>query len=240
MDAIKSQRLAKYQICISASKIWDAQALIEFFGLKFRYSSDGRLLLYVDWGGRRNASIPTQQFHDLRTFLGTQSPTLGTTYTHCFLFGTDRKPLDQHTINGLRQSIRQAEKVLEHRMGFCRCRIVKLTSVNTYLFLGHRCGVLTKHLCRCLPGFDADARRPAHHHKQKKLEAAHSAQQSEENRPSLEINDRPGNFVFEEPTWLGLSPPSAQRSPRRGPRPRLQRSLVSIVRAEIVESGCSV
>lgn len=123
-----------YQICISATKVWNVQTLIEFFSLKFRYSLDGSLLLYIDWGGPRDKPIPAEHkgAHELVEFLRTQDPIVGTSYTHCFLSGTDRKPLDEHTEPGLRQSIRQAEKVLGRRMGSGSGRIAKFTSVNTY------------------------------------------------------------------------------------------------------------
>lgn len=135
LNAIKNQRLAKYQICISASKVWDTRALFEFFSLKFRYPSDGSLLLYIDYGGYRDTPIPTDHAHKLKEFLRTHPHNYYTSYTHCFLSGTDRRPLDEHTVPGLRKSIRQAEQELDSRMSAWSGRIAEITSVDASLLV---------------------------------------------------------------------------------------------------------
>lgn len=146
-------------------------------------------------------------------FLRTQAPIAVTNYVHYYIYGTDRKPLNQYLEPGLGSSIRQAVSALSDRPASSSGRIDVLGSVTSGL-CGRDCSLLNTNLCRCHSRSEADAQQNLEQPSQANMKVAKHPHQLEKHSLSQETNDRalvskrkdfdsiaPVPQAFEETSW---------------------------------------
>lgn len=133
--ALQQKRLGKIQICILRSKVWDANAIIEFYSLKLRYAEKGGLHICVTWGGEPDTPIPTDCDNPFKEFLRARPPIRGVFAVQPFVSSIDGQPLDNEPSSGYRMQLKQAEAVLRDKQNTSSGRIGTLVSVTSSFFL---------------------------------------------------------------------------------------------------------
>lgn len=129
LPAIRERRLGKLQICFSSSKkSWDPAALLEYYSLKFRYTSNGGMHMYVNWGGTPRTAVPDCD-NPFTEFLRTHPHIHGPFYTYFFAFSSDGQPWAQQKGASLGEDIRAAERLLRGKNEFGTARIGTLVYV---------------------------------------------------------------------------------------------------------------